>query len=73
MTGGVHDVDLGGVVMHGGVFGQNSNAALAFQVVIVHHALFHNLVIPVYAALFEQLVHQGGFAMVNMSNDGNVA
>ena len=61
------------VVMHGGVFGQNGDAAFAFQVVVVHHALFHDLVIPVYTALLEQLVHEGGFAMVNVSNDGNVA
>ena len=31
------------------------------------------LVFPEYAALLEHLVHQGGLAMVNVGDDGNVA
>ena len=70
---GVHDVDVVAVVFDGGVFGQNGDAAFFFKVVAVHHALVHLLVFAEGAGLAQELVHQRGFAVVHVSNDGNVA
>ena len=70
---GIHDIDLGVLVLNGGVLGQNRNAALPLQVAGVHNPVHHLLVLPVHAALFEHLVHQGGFAVVNVGNNGNIS
>ena len=70
---GVHDVDLHVAVLHGGVFGQDGDAALTLQVVGVHDALGHGLVFAERTALLEHLVHQGGLAMVDVGDDGDVA
>src|SRR5690606_40451752 len=39
VAGGVDDVDLDVAVTNAGVFGQNRNSALAFQVIAVHDAV----------------------------------
>ncbi len=44
VAGGVDDVDLGVVVVEGGVLGQDGDAALFFEVVGVHDALGDGLV-----------------------------
>ena len=59
--------------MHGSVLGQNGNAALALQIVGVHHALRHLLVLAEYAALAQHLVHQGGLAVVYVSDNSDIA
>ena len=60
VAGGIDDVDAHALVVHGGVFGKDGDAALALQVVGVHHALGHLLVFAKDAALFEHFVHQRG-------------
>ena len=70
---GVHDIDLGVAVLDGGVFGQDGDAPLPFQIAGVHHPVHHLLVLPVRAALLEQLVHQCGLAVVHVGDDGHVA
>ena len=69
---GVHDVDLHIAVLHGGVLGGNGNAALTLQIVGVHHALHHSLILTVDAGLLEHLVYQGGLAVVDVSNNGDI-
>lgn len=59
--------------MYGGVFGQDGDAALAFQVVGIHYAVGHLLVFAEHAALLEHFVHQRGLAVVYMGDDGDVA
>ncbi len=59
--------------MNGRVFCQNGDASLPLQVVGVHHALHHGLIFPVNAALLQHLVHQGGLAVVNVGDDGDIA
>ncbi len=59
--------------MDGGVLGQDGDAAFTFQVVGVHDAIDQFLVGAKDAALAEHGVHQRGFAVVNVGNDGNVA
>ena len=72
VAGGIHDVDLHIAPGHCRVLGENGNAALALQVVGIHHALAHLLVVPKDPGLLEHGVHQCRFAMVNMGNDCNV-
>ena len=73
VTGSVDDVDLGVMIMHGGVLGQNRDAALALQIVGVHDAVGHLLVLAKHAALLEHFIHQRGLAVVNVGDDGDVA
>ena len=73
MAGGVDDVDLGGLVMHGRVLGQNGNAALTLDIAGVHDTLGHLLVFTENAALLEHFIHQGSLAVVNVGDDGDVA
>jgi hypothetical protein len=70
---GVDDVDVRALPGHGAVLGQDGDAALAFDVVAVHHALGDLLVLAEGAALAQQLVHQRGLAMVDVRDDGDVA
>ena len=73
MSRGVHDVDFIALIMNRGVLGQNGDAALPLQIAGVHDALHRSLVFPVRAALLQQLVHQGGLAVVNVCNNGNIS
>ena len=61
------------LVPDGGVLGQDGDAPLPLQVAGVHHPVHHLLVLPVDAALLEHLVHQGGLAVVDVGDDGNVS
>ena len=70
---GVHNVDLGVTVLDGGVLGQNSDAALTLQIVGVHDTLHGLLILTVYAALLQHLIHQRGLAVVNVGNDGDIS
>ena len=45
VAGGIDDVDLDALIVNGGVLGQDGDAALALQIVGVHHALGHLLVL----------------------------
>ena len=51
VTGGVDDVDADAFVIHRGVLGQNGNAALTLEVVRVHDALDHLLILTEGAGL----------------------
>ena len=70
---GVDDVDVGFAVLDRAVLGEDGDTALAFDVVRVHDPLVDLLVLAEGAGLTEQLVHQGGFAMVDVSDDGEVS
>src|SRR6185436_18090156 len=72
VAGGVDDVDAGVLPLHRGGLGQNGDAALALQVVGVHRALGHLLVLAVGAGLLQQAVHQRGLAVVDVGDDGDV-
>ena len=73
VAGGVHNIDLDAVVHHGGIFGEDGDAPLPLQVAGIHHALGHSLILAEHAALPQQLVHQGGLAVVHVGDDGHVA
>ena len=73
VPGGIDDVDLDAVVMHGCVFRQNGDAALALERVRVHDPLFDDLIFSESAALFEHLIHERRFAVVDVRDDRHVA
>ena len=73
MARGIHNVDLRIAVKHGGVLCHNRNAALALEVVGVHDAVDNFLILAVHAGLFEHLVHQRGFSMVNMRDNRDIS
>ena len=70
---GVDDVDLNTLVGAGAVLCQNSDAALTLDIAAVHHALGHGLIVAESAALTQHGIHQRGLAVVNVSDNGNVA
>ena len=73
MPGGVDDVDVGALPLDRAVLREDRDAALAFEVVAVHHALCDLLVLAEGAALAQQLVHERGLAVVDVGDDGDVA
>ena len=73
MSGGVDDVDLHPVPDHGTVLGGNGDAALAFQIHIVHNPGLNLLAFAEHAALAEHGVYKGGLPMVYMGNNGDVS
>jgi len=73
VAGRVHDVDLVAVPCHGGVLGQDGDASLALEGARVHHALGDFLVLAEDAGLTQHAVDEGGLAMVDVSDDGDVS
>ena len=72
VAGRVDDVDLVVVVVERGVLGEDGDAALALQVVGVHDALGDRFVGAEGAGLAEHGVDQGGLAVVDVGDDGDV-
>ena len=73
VAGGVDDVDVRAFVRDRAVLGEDGDAALALEVVRVHHALDQVLVRGERAGLAQQLVDQRGLAVVDVGDDGDVA
>ena len=73
VAGGIHDVDVRALPAHGAVLGQDGDAAFLLDGVVVHHRVDDFLVFGEGAALAQQLVDQGGLAVVDVGNDGDVA
>ena len=73
MAGRVYDVDLDTLVLDGDVLRQDGDAALAFLVVAVEHALLDLLVVAEHVRRPQQTVHKRGLAVVDVGDDGDVA
>ena len=77
VSGGVDDVDPGfthlAVPKDRGRLGENGDPALAFLVVGVHGAFHGGLIGPEHARLGEKLIDESGLAMVDVSDDGDIA
>ena len=73
MAGCINNIDLYAMIVHSGIFGGNRDAAFLFQRHRIHHAILHRLISAEDAGLFEHGVEQGGFTVVNVSNNGNVS
>ena len=75
---GVDDVDhrdgpIRVVAVHGGVLGQDGDALFPFQVTAVHDAILHFTAFVQGARLPQHRVDQGGLAVVDVGDDGDVA
>ena len=73
VAGGVHNVDVRALPGHGAIFGQDGDATLFFNRVVVHHGVNDFFVLCKGAGLAQQLVDHGGLAMVNVGDDGDVS
>jgi hypothetical protein len=73
VAGGVDDVDLYARVGDGGVFGEDGDATLAFQIVGVEDEAACSIGVAEDIRLLEQTVDQGRLAMVDVGDDGDVA
>ena len=73
VAGSVHDIDFRVVIEQRRVFRQDGDAALALEIVRVHHALHDDLIVAEHAALMEHGVHQRGFPVVHVGDDGDIA
>ena len=69
----VDDVDAGALPEDRGDLGENGDAALALEIVGIHRAFGHPLVVAERAGLLQQTVDQRGLAMVDMGDDGDIA
>jgi len=73
MPRGIDDVDPVIAIADCCVFGQDGNPTLPFEGIGVHDLFDNLLIVPEDTALLEHDIDQGGFAMVDVGNDGNVA
>ena len=70
---GIDDVDARALPEDGGHLGQDGDAALALEIVGIERALGDALVLAEGAGLLQQAVDQRGLAMVDVSDDGDIA
>ena len=70
---GVDNVDLHALVADGHVLGEDGDAALALEVVVVEHEVVGLLVLAEKVARVKHLVHERCLSVVHVGNDGNVA
>ncbi len=73
MPGRVDDVDTVAAVLHRRGFRQDRDAALALQLIGVERALEDGDATVVAARMLQQAVDQGGFAVIDVRDDGDVA
>ena len=73
VAGRVDDIDAGILPQDRGRLGQDGDAALALEIVGIHRAFDHALVLAERARLLQQPVDQGGLAVVDVRDDGDVA
>ncbi len=73
VAGRVHDVDAHSLIRKPAVLAGNGDAPLPLQVQGIHNPFRHLLAGAEYAALFEHLVHQGGLAVVDVGDDGDIS
>ena len=73
MARGVDDVDFRSLVVNCCIFGKNGDSTLTLDIVRVHDTFLNLLVGTEDTALFQKLVYQCGFTMIDMGDDGNVS
>ncbi len=73
VAGGVDDVDLDAGVLDGGVLGEDGDAPLPLEVVGVHDQDTGGVGVAEDVGLLEEAVDEGGFAMVDVGDDGDIA
>ena len=73
VAGRVDDVDSGVLPDQRGHLGEDGDAALALEIVGIHRAFRDPFVVAEGAGLAQKNVDQGGLAMIDMGDDGDVA
>ena len=73
MARGVDDVDLHALVRNSNVLGKDGDAALTFLIVRVQNAFLDFLILTECVRGPQKTVNQGGFAVINVGDDCNVA
>ena len=73
VAGSVDDVDLDSLVDDGDVLGQDGDAALTLQVVVVEDELSEILGLADKVGLIDHPVHEGGLAVVDVGDDRYVS
>ena len=73
MAGRIHDVNAVVVPINRGVLGEDGNAAFTLLIIGIHDSLGVGVLSVERTGLLQQAVHQRGLAMVDVSNDGNIA
>ena len=73
MAGRIDDVDAHILPDDRGHLGEDGDAALTFEVVGIHRALGDALVLAERARLLQEPIDQRGLAVVDMSDDGDIA
>ena len=73
MAWGINDVDLDSLPGDGAVLGSNRDAALAFEVPVIHNAVGNFLVGSENATLFKKRIHKGGLTVVDMGYNSHIA
>ena len=69
----VDNVDFCPFIVYGNVFGEDSDASLAFQVIVVEYEFAGTLTLSEEVACQQHFIDQGGFPVVHMSYDSYVA
>src|SRR5690606_14524959 len=72
VTGGVYDVNAVVIPLDSGVLGEDGNTAFPLLIVAVHHQIAGIIAAIESAGLAQELINHGGFAVVNVSNNGDV-
>ena len=73
MAGGVDNIDFKVFKEYTGMFCEDCDPALFFLVVAVHYSFRDLFVVAKDIGLFKQAVEQGGFSMVDVGDDGDIA
>ena len=73
MSRRIYDIDLHIFIKNGSVLGQDRDTALTLDIIGVHDTFLNHLVASENAALAEQLIDQGGLAVINVGDNGHVA
>ncbi len=69
----IHDINVRALVIDRTVLGQNRNSPLFFKIVGIHDAFRHLLVFRKGTSLLEQFINHGGFSVVDVGDDGDIA
>ena len=69
----VDDVYARAIPQDRGRLGEDGDTALALEIVGIHRALGHPLILAERPGLLEEAVDEGGFPMVDVGNDGDIS
>ena len=69
----VNNVNFVAAPLDSAMFGFDSDASFTFDGAGIHDTLFNDLVVPKKTRSFKDAVYQGGLAVVDMGDNGDVS